>query len=271
VTSNAAVPRVALVTGAARGIGAETVRTLCRQGYQVIAVDSCAEAGPARPEGVDYPLASREELDRLAKEFPDQILTRVVDVRDQVALALAAADGVAAFGRIDAVVAAAAVLIGGRPLWETPASHFDTLWDVDVRGVWNTATACIPHMLKAPDPSGARFVAIASAAGDHGLFRLAGYNIAKHAVVGLVKGLAADLVGTGVTAAAVSPGATRTRMLDATAALYGLGHAEDFASSHLIRRLITPSEIAQTVAFCCSVEGAVLNGSVVMAAGGFVG
>ena len=267
--SDAKTPRVAFVTGAARGIGAETVRTLCRHGYQVIAVDSCAESGPERPDGVDYPLASREELDQLGKEFPDQILTRVADVRDQDALARAAADGVAAFDRIDVVVAAAAVIVGGKPLWGTPPSHFDTLWDVDVRGVWNTATVCIPHLLEGPDPSGGRFVAIASAAGERGLFHLAGYNVAKHAVVGLVKGLAADLVGTGVTATAVSPGSTHTRMLDATAALYDLGEAEEFASSQLIRRLITPSEIAATVAFCCSIEGVVLNGSVVSADGGF--
>jgi len=271
VSSDARTPRVAFVTGAARGIGAETVRILCRQGYQVTAVDSCAESGPDRPEGVDYPLASREELDRLGEEFPDRILTRIADVRDQDALARAAADGVAAFGRIDVVVAAAAVIVGGKPLWETPASHFDTLWDVDVRGVWNTAKGCIPYLLEGPDPSGGRFVAIASVAAERGLFGLAAYNVAKHAVVGLVKGLAADLVGTGVTAVAVSPGSTRTRMLDATAALYGLGSAEEFASSHLIRRLISPTEIAATIAFCCSVDGAVLNGSVVSADGGFVG
>ena len=262
--------RVALVTGAARGIGAETVRTLCRQGYKVVAVDSCAESGNSRPDGVDYPLASRDDLARLGAEHSDQILTRIADVRDREALALAAADGVATFGRLDAVVAAAAVIVGGEPLWETPDSHLDTLWDVDVRGVWNTAAVCLPHILNGPDPSGGRFVAIASAAAIHGLFHLAGYNAAKHAVVGLVKGLAADLVGTGATAVAVSPGSTRTPMLDATAGIYGV-EVEEFAESQLIRRLITPGEIAATVAFCCSVEGAVLNGSVVSADGGFGG
>lgn len=261
--------RVALVTGAARGIGAETVRALCRQGYQVIAIDSCN--GVETPEGVEYALASPDELERLAREFPDRILTRIADVRDRDALELAAAEGVAAFGRLDAIVAAAAVIAGGKPLWETPESHLATLWDVDVKGVWNTAAACMPHILDGPDPSGGRFVAIASAAGSHGLFHLAGYSAAKHAVVGLVRGLAADLVGTGATAVAVSPGSTRTAMLDATAELYNLGEVEEFAASQLIRRLITPAEIAATVAFCCSVKGAVLNGSVVSADGGFGG
>ncbi|KAA1397604.1 mycofactocin-coupled SDR family oxidoreductase [Aeromicrobium ginsengisoli] len=259
--------RVALVTGAARGIGAETVRVLCRDGYAVVAVDSCA--GDDVPDGVAYALATRAELDAVAAEFPDHVLARVADVRDREALAAAAADGVDAFGRLDAVVAAAAVIAGGLPLWESPDSHLDNQWDVDVKGVWNTAAATIPHLLNGPDPSGGRFVAIASAAGSHGLFHLAAYNTAKHAVIGLVKGLAADLVGTGVTACAVSPGSTRTRMLDATAAIYDLADVEEFASSQLIRRLLEPAEVAATIALCCSLEGAALNGSVVSADGGF--
>lgn len=259
--------RVALVTGAARGIGAETVRTLCRDGYCVVAVDSCA--GDDAPDGVAYALASRDELDAVAAEFPDQVLPRVVDVRDRDALAEAAADGVDRFGRLDAVVAAAAIIAGGQSLWESPDSHLDSQWEVDVKGVWNTAAVTVPHLLAGPDPSGGRFVAIASAAGSHGLFHLAAYNTAKHAVIGLVKGLAADLVGTGVTACAVSPGSTRTRMLEATAALYDLADAEELAASQLLRRVLEPSEIAATIALCCSREGAALNGSVVSADGGF--
>ena len=259
--------RVALVTGAARGIGAETVRTLCRDGYRVVAVDSCA--GDDAPDGVAYALASRDELDAVAAEFPDRVLPRVADVRDRDALAEAAADGVDRFGRLDAVVAAAAVIAGGKPLWESPDSHLDSQWEVDVKGVWNTAAVTVPQLLAGPDPSGGRFVAIASAAGNHGLFHLAAYNTAKHAVIGLVKGLAADLVGTGVTACAVSPGSTRTRMLEATAALYGLADADELAASQLLRRVLEPSEIAATIALCCSREGAALNGSVVSADGGF--
>jgi len=259
--------RVALVTGAARGIGAETVRTLCRDGYRVVAVDSCA--GDDAPDGVAYALASRAELDAVAGEFPDQVLARVADVRDRGALAEAATGGVDRFGRLDAVVAAAAVIAGGQPLWESPDSHLDSQWEVDVKGVWNTAAVTIPHLLAGPDPSGGRFVAVASAAGTRGLFHLAAYNAAKHAVIGLVKGLAADLVGTGVTACAVSPGSTRTRMLDATAALYDLADADELATSQLLRRVLEPSEIAATIALCCSREGAALNGSVVSADGGF--
>ncbi|EFC83041.1 mycofactocin-coupled SDR family oxidoreductase [Parafrankia sp. EUN1f] len=263
--------RVALVTGAGRGIGAETVRALCRRGYRVVAVDSGAGDTATDLPGVDYPLASREQLAALRAAHPDQIHTVLADVRDRAALDAAAATAVERFGRLDAAVAAAAVMVGGQPLWETPATHVQTLWDVDVLGVWNTAAACVPHMLAGPDPGGCRFTAVASAAGTRGLFHLAGYSMAKHAVIGLVRGLAADLVGTGVTAVAVSPGSTRTAMLAATAALYDLDGVESFASGQLTGRLIDPGEIAETIAFCCSVAGGVLTGSVVSAEGGFRG
>ena len=262
-------PRVALVTGAARGIGRATVDVLVQEGYRVMAVDSCAGTGSERGEGVEYSLAMPEQLKSLENDYPGLIRTKILDVRDADALASAAAFAVGEFGRLDVAVAAAAVIVGGAPLWKTPNSHLRTLLDVDVVGVWNTAAASVPLMLSGPDPHGCRFVAVASAAGTRGLFQLTAYNVAKHAVVGLVKGLAADLVGTGVTAVAVSPGSTDTQMLRATAALYNLENVEEFASSQLVRRLLRPDEIAATIAFCCSLAGAALNGSVVDASGGF--
>ncbi len=261
--------RVALVTGAARGIGAATVRRLCRDGYRVVAVDIAGSA--AGLPGVNYPLGTNAELDELAAGYPGRVLSVVADVRDPAAMSAAAEKAVSQFGRLDVAVAAAAVIVGGAPLWETPAEHLRTLLDVDVIGVWNTAAAVIPLMLDGPDPSGCRFVAIASAAGSQGLFHLAGYNVAKHAVVGLVRGLAADLVGTGVTAVAISPGSTDTAMLQATADLYGLASANDFAPGSPLRRLLQPHELADTIAFCSSASGAVLNGSVVSATGGWTG
>jgi SDR family mycofactocin-dependent oxidoreductase len=261
--------RVALVTGAARGIGAATVRRLAGQGCAVLALDWCA--GDTPPVTLPYPMPSAADLERIAREAGDGVVPYRADVRDRAALGAAVATAVDTWGRLDVAVAAAAVMLGGRPLWETPADELEMLWRIDVVGVWNTAAAAVPAMLANPDPHGCRFVAVASAAGHHGLHRLAGYTTAKHAVVGLVRGLAADLVGTGVTAAAVSPGSTRTAMLDATAGLYRLDGVDAFTDHQLIRRLLDPDEVAAAVAFCCSREGAAVNGSVVHADGGFPG
>jgi SDR family mycofactocin-dependent oxidoreductase len=258
--------RVALVTGAARGIGAAAVAELCRLGYAVTALDVCS--GEDVPTGVSYPMARPDDLDKLAREFPDRVLAVESDVRDREALESAVAATLARFGRLDAAVAAAGVVVGGLPQWETPDEHLRTLIDINVLGVWNTAAATIPVMLTGDAPSHCRFVAIASTAGERGLFKLTGYNASKHAVIGIIRGLAADLVGTGVTAVAIAPGSTRTFMLSATADLYETT-PQELASHQAIRRLIEPEEIAATIALCCSPAGAVLNGSVVRADGGF--
>jgi NAD(P)-dependent dehydrogenase (short-subunit alcohol dehydrogenase family) len=133
------------------------------------------------------------------------------------------------------------------------------------------AAAVIPAMLAGPDPKMCRFIAVASAAGTHGLFRMAAYNATKHAVVGMIKGLAADLVGTGVTACAVSPGSTDTAMLRTTASPYDVT-VDELAQHQLIRRrVIDPAEIAAAIAFCASPAGGVINGTVLHADGGFSG
>lgn len=263
--------RVALVTGAARGIGAATVRRLHGDGYHVIALDACLGDGGPQPEGVRYGLATRADLKSVGALDPQRIVTTVCDVRDADALSAVVDETVGRHGRLDAAVAAAAVITGGAPQWETPAGELRTLFDIDVVGVWNTAAAVIPAMLSGPNPHNSRFVAIASAAGERGLHGLSAYCAAKHAVIGLVRGIAADLVGTGVTAVAVSPGSTSTDMLDATAAIYGIESPEALAAHQLIRRTLSPDEVAATIVFCCSPEAASLHGSVVSATGGFVG
>ena len=254
--------RVALVTGAARGIGAAVVGRLVAAGCHVVAVDACA--GTTDP----YPLPTVADLEAVAAAHGDAVVPVVADVRDRPALEAAVSETLARWGRLDVTVAAAAVMRGGTPLWETPDVDLDDMWDVDAKGVWNTAAATVPAMLAGPDPAGCRFVAVASAAGTHGLFHLAAYNAVKHAVVGIVKGLSSDLVGTGVTAAAVSPGSTRTAMLQATAALYDVT-PDDLASHQRLQRVLEPDEVAAAIAFCCSREGAVVNGTVVHADGGF--
>ena len=261
--------RVAVVTGAARGIGAATTRLLASQGYSVLTLDWCA--GDNQPATVPYALPTTADLRALTAAAGPGVVPSVADVRERDALEAAVSEAVGRWGRLDVAVAAAAVVLGGRPVWETTDAELQLMWDIDVRGVWNIAAAAVPAMLAGEDPAGCRFVAVASAAAEHGLHRLAGYNTVKHAVVGVVRGLAADLVGTGVTAVAVSPGSTRTDMLSATAATYDLEDSLVFAEQQLVRRLLEPDEIAAAIGFCCSREGAVLNGSVVSAQGGFPG
>ncbi|WP_027947155.1 mycofactocin-coupled SDR family oxidoreductase [Amycolatopsis taiwanensis] len=244
--------RVAVITGAAGGIGGAVVDRLVAEDWRIVAVD--VRGG---------------ELAKQAARWPDQVLAEVADVRDQRALTRAVAHAEREFGGVDAAVGCAAVMAGGKPLWETEDTDWDALFEHGVRGIFHLARAAVPALLRRPEPRSGRFVAIASAAAHHGLWHLAGYNAAKHAVVGLIRGLASDLRGTGVTATAVSPGSTRTAMLDATAELYQLGDVEEFAQHQLIERLLDPEEVAAAVCWLCSAQSSAITGTVVHADGGF--
>ena len=255
--------RVAVVTGAARGIGAATVDRLVADGFSVVAVDACADLG-----GLDYPLASPADLAQLARRHGDSVVPLVGDVRERAAMEAAVATALERFGSLDAAVAVAGVIAGGTPLWEMPDEQWSVLFDVNVLGVRNLVSAAVPALLARPEPRSGRLVAVSSAAGLVGLRRLAAYSASKHAVIGLMKALAADLAGTGVTANAVCPGSTRTPLLDVSARLYGLDSAEQFGSQQLVERLLEPEEPAALIAWLCTEASSALTGAALAADGG---
>jgi SDR family mycofactocin-dependent oxidoreductase len=257
------VSPVAVVTGAARGMGAATVDALVASGWQVVAVDRAAD-DPA----LDYSLASEAELEALAERHGDAVCTRVGDVRHSVDMQAAVDEAVTRFGGLHAAVAAAGVLSGGTPLWETTDAQWDALFDVNVNGVRRLAAAAVPVLLREPTPRRGRVVAVASAAGFLGLRRLSAYSASKAAVIGLARSLAADLAGTGITANAVCPGSTRGPMLDASAAVYGLESPEVFAGQQLIERLLTPEEPAALIAWLCGPDSSGITGAALPVDGG---
>ena len=152
-------------------------------------------------------------------------------------------------------MAAAGVIAGGVPLWEMPAAELDAVIEVDLLAVIAAARVAVPALLRRPAPRDGRFIAVASAAATRGLPSLAAYCAAKAGVAGLVRGLAADLRGTGVTANAVSPGSTRTPMLDESARLYGLESAASFARQMPIERVLEPEEVAAFIAWLAGPGG----------------
>ncbi len=212
--------RVAVVTGAGRGIGAATVIRLAADGWSVVAVDVCAD-----DRRLPYAMATTAELDAVvaaAAPGHDRVVAHVADTCDAGAMADAVAVAESRFGPLTAMVAAAGVVAGGGPLWEMDEDAVEAVVAVDLLGPMVAARVAVPALLRHPVPRHGRFVAVASAAATRGLQGLAAYGAAKAGVAGLVRGLAADLAGTGVTANAVSPGSTATASLDESARLYGL-------------------------------------------------
>jgi SDR family mycofactocin-dependent oxidoreductase len=261
--------RVALVTGAARGIGAATVRGLAARGWAVLATDLCAD-DPAVP----YRLGSREELDRVVAEAaaragdPGAVQALAADVRDGEQLGAAVEAAEQRWGGLDAAVAVAGVIGGGVPLWDVPGDQERAVIDIDLGGVLGLARAAVPALLRRGEPRSGRFLAVASAAATRGLPMLAAYCAAKAGVAGVIRALAAELGGTGVTANAVSPGSTDTAILAETARLYHLPGAPSFAAQQPVRRLLAPEEIAAALIWLAGEESSAITGAVIPVDGG---
>lgn len=261
---------VAVVTGAARGIGAASAARLAARGFTVALIDLPLEGEGRRGElPLPYRPAHGHDLDEATAACGGRGHAHSADVRDPDALAAVIETVVAHHGAIDVVVAAAGAVAGGSPLWETEDDVWNTMIDINLTGVFNIARAALPAMLSAPAPRSGRFVAVASAAAHHGLPQLAAYSAAKHGVAGLIKALSAELADSGVTANAVCPGSTDTAMLDASAAIYGIENRAVFAQQARIGRLINPDEIAATIEWLCVDAPAALTGSLLDVDGGF--
>lgn len=179
--------KVALVTGAARGMGRAHCVRLAAEGADVIAVDV---AGPLPSVRYDSPTpADLDETVRLVGEQGRRVVPARLDVRDLDALRAAVDGAVAELGRLDVVVANAGICVPGS--WDevSPEVFADTL-SVNVTGVWNTVMAGAPHLVAAGAGS---IVLVSSAAGLKVQPFMVPYTTSKWAVRGMAKAFAVEL------------------------------------------------------------------------------
>jgi SDR family mycofactocin-dependent oxidoreductase len=270
-------PRVAIVTGAARGIGAATTVRLAASGWNVVAVDRGSD-DPRLP----YPLGTPQQLDQTAAhanaahpEAPHPNATRpavvtatLADAADHAAMQAIVDTVVAEHGGLDAFVAAAGVIAGGAPQWELDPAQEQAVLDVCLGAVLTASRVAIPALLKRPQPRRGRFLAVSSTAALRGLPMLAAYCAAKAGVAGLIRALGQELRGTGITANAVAPGSTRTPILHESARLYGLESAEAFATQQPLERLIEPDEVAALLAWLAGPDADAMTGAIIPVDGG---
>ena len=259
---------VAVVTGAARGIGAAVAEGLAAAGWDLVLGDVAA---PDTVPGLTYPLATAADLAATARRCEARgarVVAAACDVRDGDDVARLVD---AAAGDLRAAVAVAGVLAADGPAWEQSAADLDRDLSVNLHGVANLARAAVPRLLAGAAPDRCRFVAVVSSAAERGLPRLASYVAAKHAALGYVRALAADLGPSGVTANAVLPGSTRTDLLARTAAAYGLPSRDAFAAHQRLGRLLAPEEVAAAVVWLCSAGSSGVTGTALAVDGGFTG
>ncbi len=260
-------PRVAIVTGAARGIGAATTLRLAASGWTVVAVDRGRD-DPRLP----YALGTPQQLDQVAADANairvDAVTATLADATDRAAMQAVVDATVAEHGGLDAFVAAAGVIAGGAPQWELDPAEEQAVLDVCLGAVLTASRVAIPALLTRPEPRRGRFLAVSSAAALRGLPMLAAYCAAKAGVAGLIRALGKELRGTGITANAIAPGSTRTPILDESARLYGLDDAEAFALQQPLERLIEPDEVAALLTWLAGPDADAMTGAIIPVDGG---
>ncbi|MDA8319606.1 MAG: SDR family NAD(P)-dependent oxidoreductase [Actinomycetota bacterium] len=219
---------VAVVTGAASGIGAATAALFRQRGWRTAGIDLNASA-------TDLPI--------------------VCDVTDAAGMRSAAEQIIAEFGRIDAVVTAAGFYQEGIDVCDITRAQWDAMLGVILGGTVNTCAAMLPHLLAADSGS---VIAISSELALGGSATDLHYVAAKGAVLGLIKSLAAEYAATGVRLNAVAPGPTDTPLL----APDSLWREPEYLRTLPLGRLVRPDEIAATVYYLAT-EGSVYCGEVI--------
>jgi 3-oxoacyl-[acyl-carrier protein] reductase len=245
--------KVALVTGAASGIGAATARVFAEAG-----ADVAAAWYPPDPHDVEPTRAAVEAAGR-------RCLLCEVDVADTTSVGAMVARVLDELGGLDVVIANAAIA-RDVPSLELDDERWNALLQVDLTGVFRCFRAAMPHMIEA---GWGRLLTTSSIAGAfQGWASHAHYTTAKAGLVGLVRTLAVELGPHGITANAIAPGVIETpQSLDPVNSL-GPEGVREFATRVPVRRNGQPEDIAHTFLFLASEEASFLTGQVLLVDGG---
>jgi 3-oxoacyl-[acyl-carrier protein] reductase len=244
--------RTAIVTGAARGIGAATARRLAEDGYAVAVLDLLEDQAKATAEAI--------------VADGGRALAVGVDVADEQSVADAVARVTAELGAPTVLVNNAGILRDNL-LFKMSVNDWDAVLGVHLRGAFLMTRAVQAHMVEAKF---GRIVNLSStsALGNRGQ---ANYSAAKAGMQGFTKTLAIELGKFGVTANAVAPGVIETDMIRETAERIGMPLADYLgvaAKDVPVGRVGQPEDIANAVSFFCSEQSGFVSGQVLYVAGG---
>jgi SDR family mycofactocin-dependent oxidoreductase len=251
--------RVALVTGAARGIGRASAIALAEAGARVVVTDI-----PVQVEGLTYETAGASDLDetvRLIVQAGGEAIAAYADVRhvDQLRAAVEVALG--AWGRLDTVVANAGIASWPPSTWEASDAQWQTMIDVVLTGTWNTVRAAVPALLAGG--RGGAIVIMGSTAGVRPLATIGHYAAAKTGVVGMARSLALELAPHSIRVVVVEPGGTSTFMTENPKAeewQASFGGGETLALPMPIDRM-EPVDVANAVRWLASDEARYITGT----------
>ncbi len=244
--------RVALVTGASRGIGRAIALGLARDGFDVVVNDIERQRDQLATVVAEIAALGRRGIAAFA------------DVADRAQVQAMVAGAIADTGRIDAVVNNAGILITGT-VEELPEQSWDAVMDVNAKGTFLVVQALLPHMR---ERGYGRIVNIASIGGKHGAPEQAHYSASKAAIMGFTRVLAQEVGPLGITANCVCPGIIVTDM--GRTNLEEKAVADRWIANTAMRRLGQPEDVAGPACFLASDAAAFVTGQSLNVCGGIV-
>jgi len=244
--------KIALVTGASRGIGRAIAIGMAKRGFDVAIND------------IERQQDTLEEVAHAIEATGRRALIVHADVSNKAQVEAMVSNVVDVFGRIDALVNNAGILIAGD-VEHLKEEHWDSVLDVNAKGTFLVVQAALPHMKR---QKYGRIVNIASIGGKHGAPEQAHYSASKAAVMGFTRVLAQEVGTYGITANCICPGIILTDMgrvnLDDAAV------RQAWQEKTAMRRIGDPEDVVGPVAFLASDDAAFVTGQSLNVDGGIV-
>jgi len=245
--------KVALVTGAAGGMGRATAQAFAAAGAKVVAADIAADEG--------------EQTAKLIRGNGGEAVFVRTDVSDAADVEAAVATAVNEYGGLDCAANMAAIETETTFLADCEEATFDRLVAVNLRSIF----LCLKYEIRAMlQQGGGSIVNIASTNSFRPLPKQAVYTATKHGVIGLTKTAAIEYAGKGIRVNAVAPGAIDTPMLRGAIAARGSDEAEVISRLSLVGRFGDPTEIANAVLWLCSDGSTYTVGHTLAVDGGYL-